>query len=122
MRPLRKMLGLGLMRLLCRLQSRTRVTWRTGDIAEAISGDAWRHLTTGEQGNGPVAGERHVVRGVVRGPGLVGLNFGPWPAVVFNAACFRKIVPVADEAKAADAAFLDSLKQARRAEPQRENA
>lgn len=45
------------------------------------------------------------------------LHFRLWSPTRFSARNFRKIVPVADQARAADAAFLSSLKLARRSAP-----
>lgn len=91
-------------------------TWRAGDIAECIHPGPWIDIGMGTAaGIGPVLGERYPVVEVrafhspATGqlvPFLVLVRFSP---MSWEAAAFRKVVPVADQQVAAEPAFLDDL-------------
>lgn len=92
--------------------------WQPGEIAECIDGGGWYELPARAAASGPETGERfRVTRVEYAGHPLLGVKiawlfFAPWPGA-FPAVHFRKVVPQADAAEAADAAFLASLKPAR---------
>ena len=85
--------------------------WQVGDIAECVS-DGWLNLDLSSR-PGPARRDRHRVTRVVEGkcrccggwrPHLV---FPAFDGEFYDARAFRKIMPKADEAIAANADFLD---------------
>lgn len=98
--------------------------WQPGEIAECISGGDWRCCIDGSLETGPVTGERNrVVRVELHmhpffGQRCAFLRFATHSGA-FCCTAFRKVVPQADAAEAADAAFLASLKPARIPAPAR---
>ena len=92
--------------------------WHTGEIAECVVSGVWTHIKSNTPSTGPDIGERNRVVGVVAGlhPDLkcrvTLLSFAAYEGW-FSCIEFRKVVPHADAAEAADAAFIASLKPAR---------
>lgn len=97
-------------------------SWSAGDMAECIGEGSWISNGTFQQmPPGPVKGEIRVVIDVVlvpfNGEDFIVLCFTRFPGRRFDSRSFRKIVPHADRAECADAAFLSTLKPVRVLEP-----
>jgi hypothetical protein len=98
-------------------------SWSAGDLAECVSQNGWMVCVPGGwmHAPGPRQGEVRIVRAVtlsdhpLRGQVLY-LAFARYPGQ-YEAACFRKLQPIADTAGTADADFLrdfaDRLKPAK---------
>jgi len=91
-------------------------SWRAGDLAECIVDGTWYSLEDGATKPGPSKGERRVVTqvelsGDAAGHMVLWLTFAKSRGQIFRADQFRKIVPQADTACAADADFLPWLKR-----------
>lgn len=89
--------------------------WEVGDRADCIVESPWVNAA-GELVEDPGPGFAAIVRAVHIARGRDGalrpfLVFARWPTRSFDARFFRKLTPRADAAEAADAAFLDQLKQ-----------
>lgn len=97
--------------------------WQPGDIAECIHGGPWYKGAIGPGNyNGPKKGQRLRVRAVGffsdwRLPPSEMLVFGEFQPLRFCASAFRKVRPHADEAIAADAAFVRTIRQAPQSPP-----
>lgn len=84
--------------------------WHTGDIAESlVPKDGWESRTGTPFPNGPDKGETFRVMQTHWNYGCQQLEFSRWPTFKFDAAAFRKVLPRADEATAADADFINTL-------------
>lgn len=90
--------------------------WKANDQAECIWDEWYRNGDARFRFNGMKRGERHVVTGVVFARHSIDgeiqlLELRAFPGIKFRAAGFRKIRPQADEARAADAAFIETIRQ-----------
>lgn len=96
------------------IEDRGGINWSPGDMAECIHDGPW-YGARGELVAEPRRGTVLIVRDVRladwRGRTCLFLVFGRWPDRLFAAAGFRKLTPRADAATAADADFLQQLKQ-----------
>lgn len=98
--------------------------WSCGDVAGCIvdSSGSWVFRSGGQLAGGPAEGDCNLVVAIVAPRSSDHrryLAFRRWPNAFFDASCFRKIVPVADAAQAAEPAFIDGLRPARNLEPAR---
>lgn len=89
--------------------------WAIGDRADCIVQTPWVNAG-GDIVEDPGPGFAAIVRAIHIARGRDGalrpyLVFARWPTRSFDARFFRKLTPRADAAEAADAAFLDQLKQ-----------
>lgn len=96
------------------VEDRTR-SWAPGDLAECVDGGFWVNARN-EMRCDPDRGWTGVVSVVHLAPDFFGrhrifLRFQRWPDSMFDARSFRKLTPQADAATAADADFLQQLKQ-----------
>lgn len=90
-------------------------TWSPGDMAECIAVGVWM-TANGETRSDPERGWTGLVSDVhlaldFFGRHRVFLRFQRWPDSIFDARSFRKLTPRADAATAADADFLQQLKE-----------
>lgn len=89
-------------------------TWEVNDIAECILDGAWYCVNDGTLSkDGPQMGQRFRVAGIIFLEFPVPVTLLQFPAfekTAYNAACFRKVRPSADEATVADAEFIDLLR------------
>lgn len=105
-------------------------SWTAGDIAECIVTNDWIVMRRSGvvPAPGPAKGDVHIVNQVMmsshptRGE-IVFLALRGLPGW-WEAACFRKIQPVADKAEAADSTFLRELRERLKSKPvpEREDA
>lgn len=85
--------------------------WQVGDWAECIASGRWFGVPDGRDHPGPRHGRIgrvtavRVCRNPLTGGRVLTIAFAPWPGSFFDASCFRKVNPRADEATAADAEF-----------------
>ncbi|OZA21396.1 MAG: hypothetical protein B7X90_01925 [Novosphingobium sp. 17-62-19] len=101
-------------------------SWQAGDIAECIVTNDWIVMRRSGvvAAPGPAKGDVHIVNRVMmsshpmRGE-IVFLALRGLPGW-WEAACFRKIQPVADKAEAADSTFLKDLHHRLARQPVRE--
>lgn len=90
--------------------------WQVGDLAERITRGPW----VNDHGQADEIGPQHgevlrvaavkLIRHPFSGRMLLVLGFARFPSQLFAAVAFRKVLPRADEATAADAAFCADLR------------
>lgn len=94
-----------------------RDSWAIGNMAECVTDGPWSDCA-GVAFDGMTRGRVAIVVGIHVGRTLRGdtrqfLIFARWPGMMFEARGFRKLIPRADAATAADAAFIRGLKHRR---------
>lgn len=100
--------------------------WQVGDQAECLARGRWYQYPPLTPSEGPKSGAVLTVVGVtvritpLDAKGMVCLSFAAWPGQHFDARCFRKLRPRADEATPAEAEFTALVRRKPTPAPPRE--
>ncbi len=92
-------------------------SWQVGEWAECVASGRWFGVPDGRDHSGPRHGRIGRVTAVrlcfnpLTGQRVLTLAFAAWPDSFFDASCFRKLTPRADEATAAEAEFTELMRR-----------